>query len=76
LTALAGENKIPLKPGSKMAMHLVGDGAVDGGAPDGTMTVRMTLRVFFEAPNGAVGSIKADGVSTRAAEKLPPRKRD
>ena len=76
LTALTGENKIPLKPGSKMAMHLVGDGNVDGTEPDGTMTMRMTLRVFFEAPNGASGSIKADGVAVRTAEKLPPRKRD
>ena len=76
LTALSGEGKVPLKAGSKMAMHIVGDGNVDGTEPDGIVTMRMTLRVFFEAPNGAAGSIKADGVATRATEKLPPPKRD
>jgi hypothetical protein len=76
LTALSGAAKVPLKPGSKMAMHIVGDGNVDGGEPDGTMTLRMTLRIFFEAPNGAVGNIKVDGVATRSTEKLPPPKRD
>lgn len=76
LTALSGENKIPLKAGSKMQMHMVADGNVDGSEPDGSATMRMTLRVFFESQNGVSGSIKADSIGTRAAEKLPPPKRD
>jgi hypothetical protein len=76
LTELSGENKLPLKPGSRMTMHIVGDGNVDGAEPDGVATGRVALRIFFEAPNGAEGSIKADGIMIRTTEKLPPRPRD
>jgi hypothetical protein len=76
LTAMTGAEKIPLKPGSKLAIHITGDGNADGAEPDGAATMRMTLRIFFEADNGVVGSIKADGIGTRSTEKLPPPKRD
>jgi hypothetical protein len=76
LSEISGENKIPLKAGSKMTMHIVGDGNVDGAEPDGAMTMQLSLRIFFEAPNGAEGCIKADSVATRAVEKLPARPRD
>lgn len=75
ITELGGANKVPLKAGSKMTMHIVGEGNVDGKEPDGAITMRMTLRVSFEA-NGVEGHIKSEGVSVRATEKLPPRKRD
>ena len=76
LTELGGANPVALKPGSKMAMHIVGDGNVDGAEPDGTMTMRLTMRVSFKVPNGVEGDIKADGIMTRTAERLPPRKTD
>jgi hypothetical protein len=76
LTELGGENKLALKAGSKMVMHIVGDGNVDGTEPDGVLTMRLTLRVFFEGVNGADGCVKADGIMTRAVEKLPVRPRD
>jgi hypothetical protein len=76
LTALTGATRIELKPGSKMQMHIVGDGNVEGTEPDGVMTMRLTMRVAFEAPNGAEANIKADGILTRATERLPARKRD
>jgi hypothetical protein len=75
LTELGGPNKVALKPGSKMAIQMFGDGNVDGTEPDGMLTTRMTLRVAFEA-NGVEGHIKADGISVHLTEKLPPPKRD
>ncbi len=76
LSELKGAPKLALLPGSKMALHMVCDGNVDGAEPDGTMTMRLTLRVAFDAPNGTKVNIKADGIMTRATERLPARHRD
>jgi hypothetical protein len=76
LTQLVGPNRIDLKPGSKMDLRVLGDGNVDGREPNGILTMRITLRAFFDVPNGATASIKADGVMLRTTERLPDRKRD
>jgi hypothetical protein len=76
ITELTGANPTPVKPGSKIAMHIIGDGNVDGGEPDGVMTMRLSMRLFIETPNGVTGSIKSDGVLTRSTERLSAAKRD
>ncbi|MCS6864772.1 MAG: hypothetical protein RMJ56_18250 [Gemmataceae bacterium] len=76
LTQFAGPNPIDLKTGSKMEMRILGDGNVDGREPNGILTMRITLRAFFDGPQGAVASIKGDGVMLRSTERLPSRKRD
>lgn len=76
VTELKGDAPIALKKGSKMALQLVADGNTDGTEPDGFVTTRLTLRAYFDAPNGTSVNIKSDGVVTRAVERLPSRKAD
>lgn len=76
VTELKGEAPIALKKGSKMAMHIVADGNTDGSEPDGRVTTRLTLRAYFDAPNGVSANIRSDGLLTRAVERLPSRKSD
>ncbi len=76
LKQLAGPNPMDLKSGSKMEMRILADGNVDGREPNGILTLRVTLRAFFDGPQGASASIKADGVMLQSMARLPARKRD
>jgi hypothetical protein len=76
VTELKGDAPIALKKGSKMALQIIADGNADGTEPDGFVTTRLTLRAYFDGPNGVGINIKSDGVVTRAVERLPSRKSD
>lgn len=76
VSELKGGNTIKLNKGSKMTMRLVADGNTDGSEPDGRVVMQMTLRAYFDAPNGVSANIKSDGVLTRSVERLPSRKTD
>jgi hypothetical protein len=75
LTGLTGDNPIALKPGSVMRMSLHGDGNVDGTEPDGLATVRLSMVMLFDVPDGTA-SVRVDALMRTATEGLPPRKRD
>ena len=75
LTAMTGATPIDLKPGSTMKLSVHGDGNVEGTEPDGVATMRMTMVMLFDVPDGTA-SIRVDALMTMATETLPPRKRD